>query len=57
MNLKAELEILGLHEKIDELRDSKWADLIYLQQEQIRLLPRLLQESEAAGKRGQPVEP
>jgi uncharacterized membrane protein len=44
VNLKAELEILSLHEKMDELRESKWAELIRLQQEQIRLLTQLLKE-------------
>ena len=44
VNLKAELEILGLHEKIDELRESKWAELITMQQEQIGLLTQLLKE-------------
>ena len=44
VNLKAELEILGLHEKIDELRESKWAELIVMQQEQMGLLTRLLKE-------------
>lgn len=44
VNLKAELEILSLHEKIDELRELKWAELIGMQQEQIRLLTQLLKE-------------
>jgi len=44
VNLKAELEILGLHEKLDELRDSKWSELILLQQEQIKLLTQLLKK-------------
>jgi uncharacterized membrane protein len=44
VNLKAELEILSLHEKIDELREMKWAELIGMQQEQIRLLTQLLRE-------------
>ncbi len=44
VNLKAELEILGLHEKIDELRESKWTELLMMQQEQIRLLTQLLKE-------------
>jgi uncharacterized membrane protein len=44
VNLKAELEILSLHEKIDELREMKWAELIAMQQEQIRLLTRLMKE-------------
>lgn len=51
VNLKAEFEILGLHEKVDELRDNKWAELIVMQQEQIRLLTELLETKEAkAGK-------
>lgn len=45
VNLKAELEILSLHEKMDELRENKWAELITIQQEQIRLLTQLLKES------------
>lgn len=48
VNLKAELEILSLHEKIDELRESKWAELITIQQEQIGLLTQLLKERETA---------
>ena len=44
VNLKAELEILSLHEKLDELRESKWAELIMMQQEQIRLLTQLLKD-------------
>lgn len=43
VNLKAELEIMSLHEKIDELRELKWMELIELQQEQIRLLTRLVE--------------
>ena len=50
VNLKAELEILGLHEKVDELRESKWAELLMLQQEQISLLTQLLQEHGAESK-------
>jgi uncharacterized membrane protein len=48
VNLKAELEILGLHEKMDELRENKWTDLIMMQQEQIRLLMQLLKQGEIA---------
>ena len=44
VNLKAELEILSLHEKIDELRETKWIELIKLQQEQINLLRKISQE-------------
>ena len=42
VNLKAELEILSLHEKMDELREKNWTELILMQQEQIRLLTQLL---------------
>ena len=46
VNLKSELEILSLHEKLDELRERKWTELIQLQQEQIGLLTQLLNERE-----------
>ena len=41
VNLKAELEIMALHQKIDALREEQWAELIAIQQEQIRLLTQL----------------
>ncbi|MGE5315394.1 MAG: DUF1003 domain-containing protein [Acidobacteriota bacterium] len=41
VNLKAELEILALHEKIDALRENQWNELIALQEKQIDLLGRL----------------
>ena len=44
VNLKAELEILSLHEKLDELSEKKWVELILMQQEQIQLLTQLLKE-------------
>ena len=44
VNLKAELEILSLHEKMDELRELKWSELIIMQQEQLRLLTKLMTE-------------
>ena len=47
VNLKAELEILSLHEKLDELRESKWKELMQLQEEQIKLLTQLLEERDA----------
>jgi len=43
VNLKAELEILGLHDKLDELRETKWTELIEIQQRQIDLLTRLIE--------------
>ena len=42
VNLKAELEILTLHEKMDLLREKQWSELISIQQEQIRLLGKLV---------------
>ena len=42
VNLKAELEIRALHEKLDTLREAQWAELVRMQQEQIGLLQRLL---------------
>lgn len=42
VNLKAELEILLLHEKLDGLREQQWQELIHLQQQQISLLEKLL---------------
>ncbi|MBF5038983.1 DUF1003 domain-containing protein [Methylophilus sp. 13] len=44
VNLKAELEILLLHEKMDGLREQQWQELISLQQQQIVMLEKLLQE-------------
>ena len=44
VNLKAELEIRTLHDKLDHLREQQWAELVGMQQEQIRLLTQLLQE-------------
>lgn len=41
VNLKAELEIIGLHEKMDSLREKQWNELIAIQQEQLELLKQL----------------
>ena len=41
VNLKAELEIMLLHEKIDRLQDSQWRELLALQTRQLELLERL----------------
>jgi uncharacterized membrane protein len=40
VNMKAELEILQLHERFNELRDH-WAELVRVQQRQLELLERL----------------
>jgi uncharacterized membrane protein len=48
VNMKAEMEILALHEKLDELREKAWRDLIELQQRQLALLQKL--EESSAGR-------
>lgn len=45
VNLKAELEIMQLHEKFNELRDCSWVELVQMQQKQIDMLERLLAQS------------
>src|SRR3972149_538924 len=37
VNLKAEMEIEQLHEKLDELRKRQWAELLAIQRQQIEL--------------------
>jgi uncharacterized membrane protein len=41
INLKAEMEVMGLHTKIDELRDRQWATLVQMQERQIALLEQI----------------
>jgi uncharacterized membrane protein len=41
VNLKAELEIMLLHEKIDGLRQQQWAELLVMQRRQLELLANL----------------
>ena len=48
VNLKAELEILALHQKIDTLRKEQWTELLAIQQEQTRLLTRMLEGRDAS---------
>ena len=43
VNLKAELEIMTLHEKLDTLRDRQWRELLAIQQDQLDLLKELSQ--------------
>jgi uncharacterized membrane protein len=42
VNLKSELEIMALHQKMDTLREEQWTELVAMQQEQIGLLTKLL---------------
>ena len=46
VNLKAEIEIMALHEKMDALRTEQLAALLLKQQEQIDLLARLLSHAD-----------
>ena len=41
INIKAELEIVALHAKLDEIRDQKWMELMKAQQEQLTLLTQI----------------
>ena len=41
VNLKSEIEILGLHRKLDDLTREKWEKLLEIQQKQIELLEQL----------------
>ena len=38
VNLKAEIEIRQLHEKLDDIREKRWEDLVQMQREQIEYL-------------------
>jgi uncharacterized membrane protein len=42
VNLKSEMEIMALHEKLDDLRETKWIGLVEMQQRQIEILQELL---------------
>lgn len=50
VNLKAEIEIMALHEKLDQMRDSQIQTLISKQQEQIELLTTLLRKDGVAAE-------
>jgi uncharacterized membrane protein len=47
VNLKAELEIMLLHEKMDLLRVGQWSSLLAIQHEQMKLLERLIAKETA----------
>ncbi len=42
VNLKAELEIMLLHEKVDLLREDQWGELLAIQKQQLQLLSDLI---------------
>ena len=48
VNIKSELEILQVHEKLNELRERDWAALVELQNRQIEMLQQLLECATAA---------
>ena len=47
VNLKAELEIMLLHEKVDLLREGQWGELLALQKQQLSLLAALMDKKVA----------
>ena len=47
VNLKAELEIMLLHEKVDLLREGQWSELMAIQKEQLRLISVLMGKNQA----------
>ena len=51
VNLKAELEIMGLHEKLDQIRSQHLEELLRAQQEQLGLLAQLAGANGKAGAR------
>jgi uncharacterized membrane protein len=48
VNLKAELEIMLLHDKLDLLREGQWSSLLAIQREQIALLESLIAREKTA---------
>jgi uncharacterized membrane protein len=46
VNLKAELEIISLHEKVDSLKQEQWKELIAIQEKQLKLLSQLVEDLE-----------
>ena len=47
VNLKAELEIMALHAKMDQLMEHQWEDLVKMQKEQIQMLASLVEDLKA----------
>jgi len=41
VNLKAEMEIVALHTKLDEIRERKWTELLQMQERQLEMLSKL----------------
>jgi uncharacterized membrane protein len=51
VNLKAEIEIRALHDKMDELREGHWKNLLDLQQQQIKMLGSLVAGGQGTAER------
>jgi uncharacterized membrane protein len=52
VNLKAEMEVMALHAKLDELQQREWARLLEIQQRQIDALARIERALEASISEG-----
>lgn len=52
VNLKAEMEIERLHEKLDALRETQWAELVEMQQQQIAMLQQQVEMLHALTEKG-----
>lgn len=50
VNLKSEMELMQLHDKLDLLVQQKWQSLIDAQAQQIEMLNRILQHLERQGR-------
>lgn len=48
VNLKAELDIMLLHDKVDLLREKQWEELLAIQNEQMKLLSALIKKDLSA---------
>ena len=57
VNLRAELEIMHLHDKVDEMRDQQMIELLKQQREAIRLLKGQVEKLAAKTKRLSPARP
>ena len=55
VNLKAELEIMLLHEKVDLLREGQWGELLAIQKQQLQLLAHLIDKNPVSGT--EPAKP
>jgi len=54
VNLRAEMEIISLHAKVDAIRQREWADLVALQREQLAALQRIERHLLASSNTSEP---